>query len=118
MRVAVAWSSQNPGAPMASSSSARRCARPSGSKVITDPGELGPDLLQTLVERLALEFGHPSSLDARQVGSRVREEARRGMSPLRGGAAESNAIVLLGGGRARDRRSRAPRLAGGAYSAR
>ena len=58
MRVALAWSSQNPGAPIASSSSTRRVARRSGSKVITDPGELGPDLLQALVERLAVYVGH------------------------------------------------------------
>jgi hypothetical protein len=36
----------------------RRRARPSGSKVITDPGELGPDLLETLVERFAVGLGH------------------------------------------------------------
>ena len=51
------WSSQKPGAPMASSSSARRRVSASGSKVITDPGELGPDLLEALIEA-ALVLGH------------------------------------------------------------
>src|SRR5262249_34567005 len=46
------WSSQNPGAPSSSSSSATRRLSPSGSKVITDPGELGPDLLELLLQRL------------------------------------------------------------------
>jgi hypothetical protein len=42
---------------MASSSSARRRLSASGSKVITDPGELGPDLLEALIEA-ALVLGH------------------------------------------------------------
>src|ERR671930_236040 len=57
MRAAVCWSSQKPGADIWASSSAARAASESGSKVITDPGELGPDLLQLLVERLRL-LGH------------------------------------------------------------
>src|SRR6187455_2186248 len=62
MRVALSWSSQKPGAPISVSSSTRRAASASGSKVITDPGELGPDLLQSLVERLAVDLGHAPSL--------------------------------------------------------
>ena len=42
------WSSQKPGALITSSSSVRRTCRLSGSKVLTDPGELGPDLLEGL----------------------------------------------------------------------
>src|SRR3990170_5486577 len=57
IRAAPVWSSQKPGAPIASSSSSRRRARPSGSKVITDPGELGPDLLEALIEALR-RLGH------------------------------------------------------------
>ena len=68
MRAASAWSSQNPGAPIASSSSPRRRVSRSGSKVITDPGELGPDLLQSLVERLAVDLGHAPSVAGRAVG--------------------------------------------------
>src|SRR5262245_7651928 len=71
MRVAVAWSSQNPGAPIVSSSSVRRRARPSGSKVITDPGELGPDLLETLVERLAVNLGHAAMVPGPPAGGPV-----------------------------------------------
>src|SRR5438093_9589479 len=53
------WSSQKPGFPSSSSSSATSFSRASGSKVITDPGELGPDLLELLVERLRCRLvGH------------------------------------------------------------
>src|SRR5437588_9408338 len=45
---ARSWSSQKPGSPISRSSSASRAASASGSKVITDPGELGPDLLELL----------------------------------------------------------------------
>ena len=49
----AAWSSQKPGAPMRLPRARRGAAlSASGSKVITDPGELGPDLLELLVERL------------------------------------------------------------------
>ena len=48
---ARSWSSQKPGSPISRSSSASRAASPSGSKVITDPGELGPDLLELLLQR-------------------------------------------------------------------
>src|ERR1700745_3687902 len=54
---ARAWSSQKPGSLMADSSSARRSIRRAGSKVITDPGKLGPDLIELLGERYDL-FGH------------------------------------------------------------
>jgi hypothetical protein len=30
----------------------------SGSKVITDPGELGPDFLELFAQRLCVLFGH------------------------------------------------------------
>src|SRR5262249_3093738 len=43
-----------PGAESSRSSSSRRAASASGSKVITDPGELGPDLLELLGERLVV----------------------------------------------------------------
>src|SRR6476646_2943572 len=55
---ACCWSSQKPGRPISCSSSAMRCFRPSGSKVITDPVELDPDLLQLLSEWLLLSLGH------------------------------------------------------------
>src|SRR5205823_14800964 len=48
------WSSQNPGWPSSSSSSAMRFLSPSGSKVITDPVQLGPDLLELLAQRLVV----------------------------------------------------------------
>src|SRR6188508_2475954 len=51
MAAAPCWSSQKPGSPIFASSSAARVARRSGSKVITDPVELGPDLLQALGKR-------------------------------------------------------------------
>src|SRR5438270_13055995 len=57
MRAARCWSSQNPGSPIAASSSAGRALRRSGSKVITDPGELGPDLLELLLQRLCGALG-------------------------------------------------------------
>src|ERR671918_1701416 len=70
---AFTWSSQKPGAPMASSSSARRRLSASGSKVITDPGELGPDLLEALIEA-ALVLGHAgegsAAVDRDRVSSR------------------------------------------------
>src|SRR5438094_3641336 len=47
---------------MRCSSWARRAVSASGSKVITDPGELGPDLLELLLERLCAFFGHVSML--------------------------------------------------------
>src|SRR6266540_4287091 len=43
---------------MRASSSVRRAASASGSKVITDPGQLGPDLLELLLERLRVFLGH------------------------------------------------------------
>jgi len=42
---------------MASSSSPRRALRASGSKVITDPVQLGPDLLQFSLDGGALGHG-------------------------------------------------------------
>src|SRR3954452_14142864 len=47
---ACCCSSQKPGRPSSSSSSATRDLTRSGSKVTTDPVELGPDLLQLIVE--------------------------------------------------------------------
>src|SRR3970282_2168857 len=67
IRAAPAWSSQKPGAPIASSSSSRRRARRSGSKVITDPGELGPDLLEALIEALR-RLGHAPMVAAPPEG--------------------------------------------------
>src|SRR5690349_7583102 len=59
MRAASCWSSQKPGAPMASSSSAWRAVSASGSKVLTNPVELGSELLELLREwLLALLCGH------------------------------------------------------------
>ena len=43
---------------MASSSPATRAFSASGSKVITDPGKLGPDFLQLLVKRKRRRLGH------------------------------------------------------------
>src|SRR5918994_6103540 len=57
MPAARCWSSQNPGSPIAASSSTMRACRESGSKVITDPVELGPDLLELLLQRERL-LGH------------------------------------------------------------
>ena len=59
-----------------------RASRRSGSKVITDPGELGPDLLELLVERLVRRFGHAASVAEAYAGA--------------GGALQS--LVLLEGG--------------------
>src|SRR5438876_11444783 len=61
------WSSQKPGAPIAPSSSAARASRRSGSKVITDPGKLGPDLPELFFERLIGGVGHPDRLSGRHV---------------------------------------------------
>ncbi len=58
---ARAWSSQNPGSLIADSSSARRSFRRAGSKVITDPGKLGPDLLELVGQRYEL-VGHGESM--------------------------------------------------------
>src|SRR5437899_8838533 len=58
---APCWSSQKPGSPIFASSSAARFASPSGSKVITDPVQLGPDLLQALVERGGVCHQHDGS---------------------------------------------------------
>src|SRR5258708_21858243 len=43
---------------MAASSSALRMVSLAGSKVLTDPGKLGPELLELLVERESLFLGH------------------------------------------------------------
>src|ERR687892_718197 len=62
---APSWSSQKPGSPICCSSSARRAVKASGSKVITDPVQLGPDLLELLLERLRAFLGHaPMVADA------------------------------------------------------
>src|SRR5436305_9403742 len=58
MRAARSWSSQKPGSPICASSSARRIASASGSKVITDPREAGSDLLELLAQRLVVLLGH------------------------------------------------------------
>src|SRR6266566_2862742 len=55
---ALSWSFQKPGSLIARSSSARRCSSRSGSKVITDPAELGPDLLELLLQRAVVLPGH------------------------------------------------------------
>src|SRR5918996_2292499 len=57
MAAAARESSQKPGSPMRASSSRTRSATRSGSKVITDPGELGPDLLELSLQRLS-GLGH------------------------------------------------------------
>src|SRR5215204_591277 len=44
------WSFQKPGAESWPSSSLSRAESESGSKVITDPAELGPDLLELLIQ--------------------------------------------------------------------
>src|SRR5829696_4427381 len=47
---ACCWSSQKPGAESSPSSWLSRAESESGSKVITDPAELGPDLLELLLQ--------------------------------------------------------------------
>src|SRR5687768_9602589 len=64
---ARAWSSQKPGSFISVSSSPRRAVSAAGSKVITDPREAGPDLLQTFGEA-AVRLGHPE--DASEGGRR------------------------------------------------
>ena len=49
------------GAPMAASSSAARVVSASGSKVLTDPGKLGPELLELVGERDVDCVGHAPS---------------------------------------------------------
>src|SRR5213078_2001931 len=48
---ACCWSSQNPGCASSVSSSASRDLSRSGSKVTTDPVELGPDPFELLLQR-------------------------------------------------------------------
>src|SRR5262249_9484444 len=67
MRCAFSWSFQKPGSLISRSSSARRAASRSGSKVITDPVELGPDLLELLLQACAF-VGHPSDGSGRTFG--------------------------------------------------
>src|SRR5579862_4986908 len=62
-------SSQKPGALMVCSSSAWRCSKRSGSKVITDPGKLGPDLLELLLQRAGVD-GHRSIVAGRDFHER------------------------------------------------
>src|SRR5919201_5761383 len=68
MRAARSWSSQKPAAPIWASSSARRAASASGSKVITDPREAGSDLLELLAQRLVVLLGHAAMLPPAAVG--------------------------------------------------
>src|SRR4029077_14107313 len=89
------WSSQKPGPPMASSSSAARAVRRSGSKVITDPGELGPDLLELRVERLLLCLRQgirlaegPAVLRAGRKSTRIRHKGVR-VAPIASSAGGS-----------------------------
>jgi hypothetical protein len=49
---------QKPGSPIWASSSVRRAASASGSKVITDPGQLGPDFLELFAQRLCVLVCH------------------------------------------------------------
>src|SRR5439155_25953915 len=58
-RAARCWSFQKSGCERSSSSSARRAFSASGSKVTTDPVELGPDLRELLFERDLGLVGHP-----------------------------------------------------------
>src|SRR6266508_3336298 len=83
MVAARSWSSQKPGSPIWASNSCRRAASASGSKVITDPGELGPDFLQLIVERLRTLFGHASMVPD-DVGPIPRSEpsVQRNRGPL------------------------------------
>ena len=52
------WSSQKPGAFIAASSSTSRFSSETGSKVLTDPVELGPELFELVGEWLLLFFEH------------------------------------------------------------
>src|SRR6476646_7113387 len=80
---ACCWSSQKPGRPISCSSSAIRCFRPSGSKVITDPVELDPDLLQLLSEWLLLSLGHMAIVAGAPGASRYERRKLR-PRPARG----------------------------------
>src|SRR5262245_47432266 len=62
-RCARSWSSQKPGSLISASSSPSRRSSRSGSKIITDPAELGPDLLELLLDG-AVAFGHVTILAA------------------------------------------------------
>ena len=75
---AAPWSSQKPGSPMRASSSATRSRSVTGSKVITDPGELGPDLLELLLGRqCGRRLGHRLIVAARAGRTAVRRTSRR-----------------------------------------
>ena len=104
----LCWSSQKPGSPIASSSSARRSLRPSGSKVITDPGELGPDLLELSLDRAALSHGaRDGQPDAGRASWHARQAAARrpvpveGHAPLRAHRAVERSEARRSGGAAR-----------------
>src|SRR5947207_2255522 len=75
MRCACCWSFQNPGSFISLSSSARRAAKRAGSKVLTDPVELGPDLLELFLQRCGVDC-HPRD------GSRVRGRRRGNLPPM------------------------------------
>src|SRR5947209_17578628 len=80
---ARSWSSQKPGSPISRSSSASRAASASGSKVITDPGELGPDLLELLRQGYGrLGHGRPSLAPA--ADARTPDAALDVPKPLEG----------------------------------
>src|SRR5581483_8075177 len=72
---ACAWSSQKPGAFICSSSSTSLRSSDAGSKVLTDPVELGPELFELLGECLPL-VGHGRRLDDQLP------HTRRGDSPV------------------------------------
>src|SRR5262245_45167471 len=77
-RCARSWSSQKPGSLISPSSSPSRRSSRSGSKVITDPAELGPDLLELLLDG-AVALGHGTILAA--VVGDARRMARAAAPP-------------------------------------
>ena len=63
---ARSWSFQKPGSLSARLELGDACLREAGSKVITDPGELDPDLVELLLERASVSV-MPSSMVARRT---------------------------------------------------
>src|SRR5882757_204381 len=69
VRAAVSWSSQKPGAPIASSSSVDSRSRPAGSKVVREQGQLLADSGDSRRYGLFLRgIGHGPTLPGREAG--------------------------------------------------
>jgi hypothetical protein len=59
----------------------RRAASESGSKVITDPRQAGSDLLELLLKRLCVLFGHDLAIVAEDLESPASRGNVRGRGP-------------------------------------